>query len=125
VVGAVWIGSRASITALIQLPDSPEVATLIEYYVLRYETLLNVIRLTTLIVSLIIIALCLTGRSHYPKWMALLNPMGLIVLNFVLFAVAPAIGKHTMPIALNVAFFIFFAASLFFATKAQRKTSSS
>lgn len=114
-VGVVWIGSRASISALMQLPASAEITGLIELYDLRYETLLQVIRITTLVVSIIIIWLSVTGRSHYPKWMALFNPILLIVANFVLFLVAPALGKHTMPIALNVAFFIFFAMSLIFA----------
>jgi len=122
IVGAVWIGSRASITTLAQLPDSVEAMQLIELYVLRYETLLQVIRITTLVLSIILIWLSLTGRSHYPKWMALLNPIGLIIANFMLFALAPSIGKHTMPIALNVAFFLFFTVSLPFAYKAQRKT---
>jgi len=119
-VGVVWIGSRASIATLAQLPESVEVMQLIELYVLRYETLLHVIRLTTLVLSIILIWLSLTGRSHYPKWMALFNPIGLIIANFVLFAVVPSVGKHTMPIALNVAFFIFFLISMPFAYQAQQ-----
>ena len=117
-VGVVWIGSRASISALMQLPASAEIAGLIELYDLRYETLLQVIRITTLILSVIIVWLCLTGRSHYPKWMALFNPVLMIIANFILFVIAPSIGKHSMPIALNVAFFVFFALSLVFAVKA-------
>ena len=119
IVGVVWIGSRASVSALMQLPTSAEITGLIELYDLRYETLLQVIRLTTLTISVIIIWLCLTGRSFYPKWMALFNPILLIIANFILFVVAPSIGKHSMPIALNVAFFIFFALSIRFAQKAQ------
>lgn len=117
IVGVVWIGSRASIAALVQLPTSPEIAGLIELYGLRYETLLQVIRLTTLILSVIIIWLSLTGQSHYPKWIALFNPIVLIIANFILFMLVPSIGKHTMPIALNVAFFVFFALSLLCALK--------
>jgi len=119
IVGVVWIGSRASISALMQLPETPEVLALIELYDIRYETLLQVIRITTLVLSGLIIWLSLTGRSHYPKWMALFNPIVLLISNFILFMVAPMIGKHTMPIALNVAFFIFFALSTVFALKAQ------
>jgi len=118
-VGAVWIGSRASISALIQLPEAAGVGPLIELYDLRYETLLQAIRLTTLAVSVIFIALTLTGRSNYPRWMAIFSPIVLIVANFILFAVAPSIGKHTMPIALNVAFFFFFSLSLLFGNTRQ------
>jgi len=120
IVGVVWIGSRASVSALVQMPATPEIIALIDLYELRYETLLQVIRLTTLFLSAIVIWLSWTGRSHYPRWMAMFNPILLIVVNFLLFAVMPSIGKHTMPIALNVAFFIFFALSLCFSVKAQR-----
>jgi len=112
IVGAVWIGSRASISALTQLPATPETEQLISLYVLRYETLLHVIRITTLVLSIIFIWLCVTGRSRYPRWMAVFNPIGLIVANFALFFTMPVLGKHTMPIALNVAFFIFFLLSM-------------
>ncbi len=54
IIGVVWIGSRASVSALMQLPESAEVLHLIELYDLRYETLLQVIRITTLILSVII-----------------------------------------------------------------------
>lgn len=117
IVGAVWIGSRASISALMQLPETEEIANLIALYDLRYESLLQVIRITTLVISGIFIWLTLTGRSHYPKWMAIFNPILLLVANFILFAVMPSLGKHTMPIALNVAFFIVFALSLYFTPK--------
>lgn len=120
IVGAVWVGSRASISALVQLSPTPEIAALINLYEFRYESLLQVIRLTTLAVSLIIVWLSLTGRSHYPKWMALFNPILLIILNFVLFIVAPSLGKHSMPIALNVAFFSFFAISLCIALRVRK-----
>ncbi len=116
-VGAVWIGSRASISALINTPMTPDIEQLIGLYDFRYETLLQVIRIAVLILSVIYIWLTLSGRSHYPKWMAALNPILLIVGSFIVYAIAPAIGKYLMPIALNVAFFIFFTASIMIARK--------
>lgn len=112
IVGAVWIGSRASISALMQLPLTAEITGLIELYDLRYETLLTVIRMTTLTLSILFIWLTLTGRSNYPRWMAIFSPFILIMASFVLYLIAPQLGKHLMPIALNVAFFIFFSLSL-------------
>jgi hypothetical protein len=112
IVGAVWIGSRASISALMQIPETPELAQLIQLYELRYETLLNVTRITTLILSIVFIWLALTGRSHYRRWGAIFSPIVLIICSFVIYLIAPQIGKHLMPIALNVAFFIFFSLSL-------------
>ena len=122
-VGAVWIGSRASVSALVQLPPSAEINGLIALYELRYEPLLQVIRLTTLALSVIFVVLALSGRSNYPRWMALFNPILLIIMSFVIFAVAPAIGKHMMPIALNIAFFVFFLLSLKFARQIEGASS--
>ncbi len=116
-VGAVWIGSRASISALINVPVTPEIEPLVALYNFRYETLLQVIRIAVLLLSVIYIWLVLTGRSYYPRWMALLNPILLIIVSFVVYVVAPELGKYFMPIALNIAFFIFFAASIVIARK--------
>lgn len=123
-VGVVWIGSRASISALVNLAPSDEINLLVELYKLRYETLLQIIRLTTLVLSVIIVWLSIGGRSHYPRWIGLFNPILLIVANFVLYATVPSIGKHTMPIALNVAFFIFFAISTLLALGVKSDNSS-
>jgi hypothetical protein len=113
IVGAVWISSRAHISALMQLPPTADITHLIELYELRYETLLTVVRVTTLVLSIIFIWLTLTGRSNYPRWMAAFNPFVLILLNFAIYVITPELGKHLMPIALNVAFFIFFSLSLY------------
>ena len=115
IVGAVWIGSRASISALVQISETADIAHLIELYEFRYETLLNVTRVTTLILSGVFIWLTVTGRSSYPRWMAIFSPIILIIMSFLIYLVAPQIGKHLMPIALNVAFFIFFSLSIFHA----------
>ncbi len=112
-VGVVWIGSRASISALVNLPMTPEIEALVALYELRYETLLQTIRITTLLLSIIVIWLSLTGRSHYRRWVAIFNPILIILACFAIYLIAPAVGKHLMPIALNVAFFVFFCASLF------------
>lgn len=117
-VGADWISSRASIGALTHFAQSgTDVDSLIELYRLRYETLLTVVRITTLTISLVYIGLVLTGRSYYQKWQAVLNPIVLLIGSFIVFLVAPNVGKYIMPIALNVGFGIFFFMSLLQAKK--------
>jgi len=69
---------------------------------------------TTLIISVIFIKMVLTGKTRYPKWMAATSPIVLLLLNFVIYLIAPAIGKYVMPIALNVGFTLFFILSLTF-----------
>ena len=113
-IGADWISSRASIGAIVHMQTTPTVLLpLIELYQLRYESLLSVIRITTLLLSGIIAYLAWTGRSHYSKIMAVFNPIVLLLLNFAVFLLAPAVGKYMMPIALNIGFGLFFILSLF------------
>ena len=81
------------------------------------ENLLTVIRVTTLILSIIIIILAWGGKSHYHKAMAFFNPIVLLLLNFVIYLISPEIGKYLMPIALNVGFGLFFTLSLLQATR--------
>jgi len=114
IVGAVWIGSRS---AAVELVAAGGISEQLALYELRYESLLQVVRVAVLLLSVIFIWLCLTGRSLYPRYMAALNPVLLIILAFILFFTVPDIGKYIMPIALNVAFFVMFSASLFVVKK--------
>jgi len=115
IIGAVWIGSRASISAIVNEPALTDPTALVALYAGRYETLLQVTRIAALIFSLIFAGLVLTGRSRYPRWMALFNPLALILLSFAIWALAPAVGVYLMPIALNVAFSVLFIFSIYFA----------
>lgn len=120
IVGAVWIGSRASIGALTHVQESSsDLHGLVELYQYRYESLLWVIRIATLVLSLIFIGLTMTGRSHYPRWMAVFNPIVLLLMNFLVYVLSPELGKYLMPIALNVGFGLFFLLSLVHATRIQ------
>ena len=112
--GAMWMSSRAMIGSIAHHSDLVEGTNLVELYKLRLETLLQVIRITTLVISIIFIKMVLTGRSRYPKWMAATSPIVLLLMNFVIFLAVPDIGKYVMPIALNVGFSIFFLLSLTF-----------
>lgn len=114
VIGAIWMGSRASIGSLQHYPELVSATELVALYEFRYETLLQVIRITTLVLSAIYVYLVLRGGTRYPKWMAALNPFTLIVASFLIYLAAPAIGKYMMPIALNIAFGVFFLFSVSF-----------
>ncbi len=114
IVGAVWIGSRSSAVELVAAGGIEEQLAL---YEMRYESLLQVVRAAVLVLSLIFIWLCVTGRSFYPRAMAALNPISLIIVSFVIFFTIPALGKYMMPIALNVAYFVMFSVSLLVVSK--------
>ena len=117
IVGAVWIGSRAGISSVVNSTSMVDPMFFISLYELRYENLLQVTRLAVLFFSVIFIWLVLSGRSHYPRWMALFNPILLILASFAIWMIAPAVGVYLMPIALNVAFAVLFLLSIYFAQK--------
>jgi hypothetical protein len=117
IVGAVWIGSRAGISAIVNSTSIVDPESFISLYELRYENLLQVTRLAVLLFSIIFIWLVLTGRSHYPRWMALLNPILLILVSFAIWMIAPVVGVYLMPIALNVAFAFLFLFSIYYSQK--------
>jgi hypothetical protein len=112
--GAMWMSSRASIGSLVHYPELIAATNLVELYQFRSESLLQVIRVTTLMISGIYVYMVLTGKSRYPKWMAATSPIVLLILNFGIYLIAPSVGKFVMPIALNVGFSAFFLLSLVF-----------
>ena len=112
--GAMWMSSRSSIGSLVHHADLIKDTNLIELYNLRCESLLNIIRITTLVISIIYIKQVLTGLTRYPKWMAATSPIVLLVMNFIVLLVAPEVGRYVAPIALNVGFSLFFLLSLTF-----------
>lgn len=125
IVGAVWIGSRATAALIVNGADAASVGPELALYELRYENLLMIVRIAILLVSAVFIWLVLTGRSHYPRWIAALNPILLILVSFLIFLVIPDIGKYLMPIALNVAFFVLFTASTVIAARSVKGNANS
>lgn len=113
IVGGAWLGSRALIARIVQSSD-PSLAPLVDFYEGHYESLLQVIRITTLLISIAIGWLVIKGNTRLPRWMAAVTPIFGILACFAIFLLLPAIGKYIMPIALNVAFFVFFSCSLVF-----------
>jgi len=118
IIGMIWIGSRAMIGSIAHLQDAlgVEQAALIDPLVPKYqllmESLLQVIRITTLLFSVGFVYLVLQGNTLYPTWIVFFNPFVILVLVFLTFFFLPSIGKFIMPIAMNVAQFVFFSASL-------------
>ena len=114
IVAAIWIGSRATLHAIVSGGGTDEPETL-DMYKERYESLLNVARIGVLVISVILAWLIVQGPTPYPWWMAIANPAVLIAVSFAIWWAVPAIGKFLMPIALNVAFAIFYGLSTFIA----------
>jgi len=115
-IGGFWITSRAFFGTIVQLQPDIEAATyqtILDNYALISESLVQVLRVLVLLISVVFITAILKGNTHYQKWMALFNPILLLLLVFALFFTLPSIGKYLGPIAMNVAHFFMFGASLY------------
>lgn len=64
-----------------------------------------------LLISILYVVFVLRGMTSYPRWMAALNPILLVIAAFVLYVAIPPLGGIFMPVAMNFAHIIFFTAS--------------
>jgi len=122
VIGSVWIGSRAMIANIAQLEvytsaQGVSIDLLIKQYQFYMESLLQVIRVSTLVFSVGFVYLVWKGKTFYPTWMIFFNPAIILSFVFLTYFFIPGFGKFIIPIAMNVAHFIFFGASVIVAFK--------
>ncbi|RMG78090.1 MAG: hypothetical protein D6714_18790 [Bacteroidetes bacterium] len=129
VIGGIWVGSRAHLGATIQALEAANVpdlkAQIIASYELRVESLVQILRIIVLAISVCFVWAILRGGTLYPKWVALFNPILLLIIVFVLFFYVHPIGRCLAPTAMNVAHFGLFSASLFALKNYPSKTQSS
>jgi hypothetical protein len=62
--------------------------------------------------SMLLAIAVLSGRTRYPKWFALINPVLLLLLFTRIGIVLPGLGQFIMPAAQNMAMFVFFLVSV-------------
>ncbi len=117
-VGIAWIGGRVYLglgRKAVEVGEaSPE---LFKALADHNEPFIGVLRISILLISILWVYGILKGKSHYPKWMALLSPILLLVSIFVLYAMAPSVGKYILPAAMNVAHFILFGVSVLYCSR--------
>ncbi|WP_343329437.1 DUF6796 family protein [Polaribacter staleyi] len=115
-VGGVWIGSRASIGNIVHLKDTMTPATyqnLLEHYTNHMEILVQALRVVIASLSIVFATAILKGGTYYKKWMAFFNPITILILLVIIGKLIPALGKHMLPILMNVTHFILFGISLY------------
>lgn len=116
VIGGVWLGSRVYLALIAQAAvDSTEpllLRALLEQAAARNEPLIAVVRVLVGLASVLLVAAIVSGRSLYPRWMALFNPIVLLGAIFAIYFLLPRVGAYLLPTAMNVAHLVFFALSL-------------
>lgn len=122
-VGGVWIGSRASIGNIVHLKEGMSASSyqiLIDHYTNHMEILVQVLRVVIALLSIVFAITILKGGTYYKKWMAIFNPIVILILLVLIGKSLPAIGKHFLPILMNVTHFILFSLSLYQLNKLQK-----
>jgi len=75
-VGTAWIGQRFFLaTTVHEIAAGNDLKGLLTVFSEHNEPFVNVLRIAMLLVSIIWIKLILTGKTAFPKWMALFSPI--------------------------------------------------
>lgn len=113
-VGTAWIGQRFFLaTTVHEIAAGQDLKALLTVFSEHNEPFVNVLRLAMLAVSVLWVKLILTGKTAFPKWMALFSPIVLLALMFALYFFKTKVGIYVFPVAMNAAHFIIFALALF------------
>lgn len=115
-IGGMWISSRAQLGYLVhriaEFPNDIALQSLIEVYKVHAEILVKSLRVWVSVISVFFVIPIVKGETIYPKWMAVFNPLVLLISVLVIYNIAPSVGYIIGPIAMNIVHFIIFLLSL-------------
>ena len=112
-IGSVWLSSRYFAAEVLQRSaGTSDHSFYLNSYEEHYQVLVWALRLLTATISIIYITLIIKNKIGLPKWLAIFNPIFiLIVVISTLFWFRP-LGNHIAPIAMNVSHLLFFGVLL-------------
>ena len=112
-VGTAWIGQRFFLgTTVHEIAAGQDLKPLLTTFSEHNEPFVNVLRIAMLLVSILWIKLILTGKTAFPKWMAIFSPIALLATMATLYFTGTKIGLYVFPVAMNAAHFIVFALAM-------------
>jgi len=115
-VGGIWIGSRGFIGSIVHLKNEMPAQTylnLTQNYDSLLEILVQILRGVITLLSVAFSITILKGGTFYKKWMALFNPIIILILLVLTGKLFPEAGKYILPVLMNITHFIIFSISLF------------
>jgi hypothetical protein len=114
-IGGVWVSSRYFGAEVLQRSTgTADYDFYFQSYEKHYQVLVWVLRVLIAIVSVVYVLLILKNNIGLPKWLAIFNPIILLMIIISSLLWLPALGNHIAPIAMNVTHFIFFGLILLF-----------
>ena len=114
-IGGVWISSRYFAAEVLQKSKgTSNHEFFLQSYQDHYQILVWALRVIVAALSVVYIWLILTNKQGLPKWLAILNPIVLLIIVISSLVWLPPLGVHIAPIAMNVTHFFFFGLILLF-----------
>ncbi len=121
-VGGVWISSRYFAAEVLQRSaGTPDHDFYLQSYEDHYQVLVWALRLLVAFVSIIYVLIILKNKQGLPKWLAIFNPIVLLIIVLSSLVWFKPLGNHIAPIAMNVTHFIFFGIILLHLNKTESK----
>lgn len=112
--GGVYVSSRYFAAEVLQRSmNTPDFEFYLASYEKHYQSTVWALRILILSVSVVYGILVVKNIVGMPKWLAVFNPIVLLILIISTIAWAKPIGVYIAPIAMNATHFIFFAIILF------------
>lgn len=122
-IGGVWISSRYFGAAVLQRSQgTADYAYYLQSYEDHYQILVWALRIIIALLSVVYVLLILKNKQGLPKWMAIFNPIVLLVIIISSLVWFKPLGIQIAPIAMNVTHFIFFSIILFQFKKIQKQS---
>lgn len=108
-IGSVWISSRYFAAEVLQRSaGTADHEFYLQSYADHYQILVWVLRFLVAFISIVYVLLILKNKEGLPKWLAIFNPIVLLLIVLSSLAWCKPLGNHIAPIAMNVTHFIFF-----------------
>lgn len=108
-IGGVWISSRYLGAVILQTSvGTPDYAFYLQTYENHYQILVWALRVIIALLSIVYVLLILKNKQGIPKWMAIFNPILILIIIISSLFWFPPLGVHIAPIAMNVTHFILF-----------------
>jgi len=120
--GSIYISSRYFAAEVFQRSlNTPDFEFYLASYEKHYQSTVWALRILILSVSVVYSILITKNKMGIPKWLAIFNPIVLLILVLSTLAWAKPIGVYIAPIAMNVTHFIFFGIVLYHHNKLKTK----
>ncbi len=114
-IGGVWISSRYFGAEVLQkTKGTANHDFFLQSYQDHYQILVWALRIIVAALSVVYVWLILTNKQGLPKWLAIFNPIVLLIIVISSLFWLPPLGVHIAPIAMNVTHFFFFGLMLLF-----------